>query len=89
MSNEIQGCFAISLAGHDKGQMYVIIDSDDEYVYVCDGKNKLVGEPKRKRYKHIQLVKRKDAGIESKLASGKPLINEDIKRAIKIIKAEK
>ncbi len=88
MHKEITGCFAYSIAGHDKGQTYVIINSDDEYVYVCDGKNRLVDAPKKKKRKHIQITKRKDAGIESKLMSGTPLINEDIKRAIKLIKAE-
>lgn len=88
MNNEITGCFAKSLKGHDHGQIYVIIRADDEYVYVCDGKNKLVDTPKMKRYKHIQLINRKDANLDSKLVSGKPVTNEDIKRAIKIIKAE-
>ncbi|MBQ4283451.1 MAG: KOW domain-containing RNA-binding protein [Lachnospira sp.] len=87
MLKEIKGCFATSLAGHDKGQMYIITEADDKYVYVCDGKNKLIDTPKKKKRKHIQLINRKDAEVESKLMSG-TLINEDIKRAIKLIKAE-
>ena len=31
------GMFATSLAGHDKGQIYVIIKEEGEYVYLADG----------------------------------------------------
>ena len=31
------GMLAISLAGHDKNKIYIIIEQDDEYVYLSDG----------------------------------------------------
>lgn len=38
--------FAISKAGHDKGQMYVILKEEGEYLYLVDGKTRGVDNPK-------------------------------------------
>ena len=35
---DIKGYFASSKAGHDKGTVYMILESDDVYVYLSDGK---------------------------------------------------
>ena len=36
--SDIKGYFASSKAGHDKGTVYMILESDDVYVYLSDGK---------------------------------------------------
>ena len=33
-----KGMLALSLAGHDAGKVYVIMDVDDTYIYLADGK---------------------------------------------------
>lgn len=78
------GLFAISLAGHDKGQMYVILKEDDEYVYLSDGSLRPVTKPKKKKKKHIQLMK-KGISLElaHKLQKEQPVYNEEIKFALK------
>ncbi len=52
------GMLAISKAGHDRRNVYVIIEEDDEYVYLADGKNRTVSRPKKKNKKHIQIIKK-------------------------------
>ena len=84
MNEELVGCFATSLAGHDKSAVYVIINADAEYVYLSDGKNRLIDRPKKKKIKHIQIIRKKDSSIESKHKNNICIMNEDIKRAIKI-----
>lgn len=72
------GMFAISKAGHDQGKWYLIIRADDEYVYLADGKIRTIDNPKKKRKKHIQLVKTQlDQTLMEKIN------NEEIKYAIK------
>ena len=78
MNNYI-GYFATSLAGHDKGLTCV----DNEYVYVTDGRLRQVDEPKKKKLKHIQLIKICDDTIKDKISRNIKLTNEDIKLAIK------
>ena len=51
------GFLASSKAGHDKDKIYVIIREDAEYVWLADGKIKTIANPKKKRKKHIQLIK--------------------------------
>ncbi len=81
------GMFAISCAGHDKGQMYVIIKEDADFVYLADGKNKRLDNPKKKKRKHIQLVKaRADEALAEKLMQQVTVYDEEIKRAIKLKK---
>ena len=81
--NNYIGYFATSLAGHDKGLTYVITGVDNEYVYVTDGRLRQVDEPKKKKLKHIQLIKICDDTIKDKISRNIKLTNEDIKLAIK------
>ena len=50
------GQFVTSLAGHDKGVIYIILKEDEEYVYLVDGKYKTLESPKKKNKKHIQRI---------------------------------
>ena len=81
--NKYIGCFATSLAGHDHNNEYIIVDADDEYVYLADGKLKKVDNPKKKKLKHVQLIKRTDDTITGRINDNAALTNEDIKYAIK------
>jgi ribosomal protein L14E/L6E/L27E len=54
------GYLAYSLAGHDKGEIYLIIKEENEYVYVADGRARTVLSPKKKNRKHIQVIKKVD-----------------------------
>ena len=83
--NKYIGCFATSIAGHDHNNIYVIIDADDEYVYLVDGKIRKVNNPKKKKLKHVQLIKRPDDTIACRINNNVALSNEDIKYAIKNI----
>lgn len=77
--------FARSLAGHDKGKLYLIISADEEYVYLSDGKLKTLDHLKKKRFRHVQVDYHIHETIADKLDS---LKNEDIKRAIKLKEAK-
>lgn len=79
------GMFAISRAGHDIGQMYVIIKEDADFVYLADGKYKKLDNPKKKNKKHIQIVKAgADEALAKKLKEQMTVYDEEIKRAIKL-----
>lgn len=55
--NEVKkGMLARSKAGHDKGQVYVICDVDETYVYLVDGKIRILANPKKKKRKHVQVI---------------------------------
>ena len=50
----------VSKAGRDKGQLFFVIDADEQYVYLADGKSRKLEKPKRKKRKHIEQIPRTD-----------------------------
>ncbi len=67
------GYLARSVAGHDKGTLYIIIEETEQYLLVADGRLKTVENPKKKNRKHLQLIKE----------AHQALSNEAIRRIIK------
>ncbi len=79
------GAFAVSRAGHDGGQIYIIIKETEEYVYLADGKSRTLENPKRKNKKHIQIIRKgTEPKLRDKLKNDQPVYNEEIKRLIKM-----
>lgn len=46
----------IALAGKERGQKFVIVNLDDKFVYLADGKRLKANKSKRKSPKHIELL---------------------------------
>ena len=46
-----------SLAGHDKDKVYVIVGLDEQFTYLADGERKPLQSPKKKKKKHVQLIR--------------------------------
>lgn len=77
------GMLAISRAGHDRDKVYVIIAEDDEYVYLADGRIRTADRPKKKKKKHIQIIKK----IQTEKPQG-GYRDLEIKRIIKMYQEE-
>lgn len=77
------GDIAISLAGHDKDHAYIIVDAEDEFVRLCDGRIRTLKNPKKKNIKHIQIVKTKNNPIKESIAKNR-IRDEEIKRFLKL-----
>lgn len=88
MSRNEVGMLAMSKSGHDRGQLYVIIREEDGYIYLADGRHKLVDSCKKKNRRHIQIIHTLAAGVGQKLQQGESVTNEEIKRAIKLYQKE-
>ncbi len=84
----IKGMYARSLAGHDKGQLYVILETDDTYVYLCDGRLRPLDKPKKKKRIHIQPDYDIAPVIRERLETQKPLRDQDIRKALKVKEVE-
>ena len=48
-----KGELVVCTAGREKDRLMCVVASDEKYVYVCDGKERLLNNPKRKNPKHI------------------------------------
>ena len=82
------GMLVESRAGHDKGNLYILTDIDDRFIYVCDGHVRTVDRPKKKKEKHIAKKSGVPEIIAQKLIDRKAVTNEDIKRVIKLWRSE-
>ena len=51
------GMLAKSLVGHDKDKVYVIVGLDEQFTYLADGERKTLQSPKKKKKKHVQLIR--------------------------------
>ena len=51
-----KGTIIRSIAGHDVGDFQVILDFDEQYATVCDGKHRPLEKPKRKKLKHLSIT---------------------------------
>lgn len=83
------GLLATAKAGHDKNQLYIIIEETEEFVWLADGKYKPLSHPKRKNKKHIQIQRKSSPilqEIRQKLMNHETIRDEEIKRAIKLLK---
>lgn len=54
-----KGMLVKSKAGHDKGNVYVIVGMDETYVYVVDGRLRKLENPKKKKYRHVQVIQKR------------------------------
>ena len=54
------GMLAKSKAGHDSGKVYVIMDYDHAYVYLVDGEIRTLENPKKKKIKHVQIIRKRN-----------------------------
>lgn len=75
---------AKSIAGHDKTEVYVVIREDGDAVYLANGKNRTVTSPKRKKLKHLQLIKNIPAEVSAVSEKENDFNDLWIKRVISI-----
>lgn len=61
------GYLAYSIAGRDKDNIYFIVKEEPDYVWLVDGENRKLDNPKRKNKKHIQIIKKNNPQIYSEM----------------------
>ena len=72
----------VSKAGRDKGQLFYVIDTDEQYVYLADGKSRRLEKPKRKKRKHVEQVPRMESRIAEKIRNGEKVLNSELRKEL-------
>lgn len=76
------GSIVFSKAGRDKGDYFVVVATEGEYAYICDGKTRKCDKPKKKKLKHITVTKAVSELICQKLTDAEKVTNNEIRRAL-------
>ena len=69
-----------STAGRDQGQLFYVMDADDQFVTLVNGRNRPVEKPKRKKRKHVEKVLRSETRVAEKIRSGDKVLNGELRR---------
>ena len=72
----------VSKAGRDQGQLFYVIDADEQYVYLVDGKSRKLEKPKRKKRKHIEQIPRTESRIAEKIRNGEKVLNSELRKEL-------
>ena len=70
----------ISLAGRDKDKLFYVIEVEDNYVLLADGKGRKLENPKRKKLKHVRRVTRTETRVALKIQNGDKVLNSELRR---------
>lgn len=74
----------ISLAGRDKDQLFFVLDTDETYVYIADGRGRRLEQPKRKKHKHVHKVSQTDSRVAEKIRNGDKVLNSELRRELAV-----
>ena len=77
-----------SIAGRDKGTLYYVIDGDDTWLLLVNGKGRTMENPKRKKCKHTNKVLRSETRVAQKLRNGDQVLNSELRRDLAYISRE-
>ena len=72
----------VSKAGRDQGQLFYVVDTDEQYVYLADGKSRRLEKPKRKKRKHLEQIPRTESRIAEKIRNGEKVLNSELRKEL-------
>ena len=70
----------VSTAGHDQGEIFYVIGTDDQFLYLANGKDRSLDKLKRKKRKHVQKVLRSETRVVEKIVHGDKVLNSELRR---------
>ena len=72
----LRGDVVRSVAGHDRGDLFLVLREEGDFLWLVDGKCRKLETPKKKRRKHVV-----SAGVWTHPVAGR-LQDSDIRRAL-------
>ena len=77
-----------STAGRDQNELFYVIDADELYVTLANGKDRPLDRPKRKKRKHVQKVLRSETRVAAKLLNGDKVLNSELRKELAFLSRE-
>ena len=71
-----------SVAGHDKGDLFLILREEGDFVWLADGKRRKMETPKKKRRKHVVSAGIWTHPVAGRIKNGEPVLDSEVRRAL-------
>ena len=78
----------ISTAGRDAGSLFYVLEADDTWLLLADGKGRTIEKPKRKKRKHTNKVLRSETRVAKKIREGNKVLNGELRRDLAFLARE-
>ena len=78
----IEGSIVRSIAGRDKGDLFIVLSREGEYAYLANGELRKVDRPKKKKLKHLQGSNSVSEFIQNKLQITGKVTNSEVRKAL-------
>ena len=70
----------VSTAGRDQGSLFYVLEADEIWLTLVNGKDRTIEKPKRKKRKHTSKVLRSETRVAEKIRSGDKVLNSELRR---------
>jgi len=77
-----------STAGRDSGKLFVVLETQGEYLLLADGRTRRVERPKRKKRRHVLFVAADRNRLTDKINSNMKITNSELRRALAAYREE-
>lgn len=83
MEHDIKtGDIVRSKAGRDSGRYFVVVRTEENFAFVCDGDLRKIDSPKRKKFRHLNYTGENSSFALEKIKNGEKLTNTEVRREI-------
>lgn len=77
------GSVVKATTGRDKDKFFVVTGFlDDDYALLADGRSRTVSRPKKKKLKHVLIMKDVALEIRCKILEGKCVLDAEIRKSL-------
>ena len=78
----------IATAGREKGKLFYVLETDEQYLLLGNGKDRTLEQPKRKKRRHVEKVLRSETRVAEKLRQGDKVLNSELRRDLAYLSRE-
>ena len=78
----------VSTAGRDAGKLFYVIEADEAWLTLVNGKDRSLEKPKRKKRKHARKVLRSETRVADRLRAGDKVLNSEVRRDLAYLSRE-
>ena len=71
-----------SVAGHDKGSLFLVVKEEGDFLWLADGKRRKFETPKKKRRKHVVSAGFWTHPVAGRMKDGGPVLDSEIRGAL-------